>query len=230
MISAEGLPQGEPVKRQADAGGYQSDPPGGPGRYAADGSIDLVCDPQSQEALEFPQLLEAVAGNASSPMGRDLVRALKPSAQRSTVLRRLKRLSQLRELMAEAGEPGLAGLSDISPFLSRLAVEGAFLLPDELETLAEFIYLVNRAAGFLDQAPEEAEELFRLRNRINPPAPAGPTGAQRGGSGANRSPARPALPWPPYARSLPASANACAASFPACSTNPAWTRYSATRW
>ena len=158
--------QTEPDDRPAypaksrDSQGYRG--PSGR-RYA-----DLVCDPQSQEALEFPQLLQAVAQNASSSMGKARVAALQPCAHRPTVLRRLRRLSQLRELISQAGEPGLAGLADIRPFLNRLAVEGAFLLPEELEELAQFIYLVNRAAGFLDQAPEEAEELFRLRNRITP--------------------------------------------------------------
>ena len=128
----------------------------------------LVCDPKSREALEFPQLLRALAGHAASSLGKERVEALKPSPHRPTVERRLKRLSQLRALISEAGEPGLSGLEDISPYLSRLAVDGAFLAPEELEQVAQFIYLVNRAASFLDQAPDEAQELFRLRNLITP--------------------------------------------------------------
>jgi len=118
--------------------------------------------------LELSQLLERLATLAHSPLGAARCRALTPCNDFKTVARRQKRLAQLRALLDQAGAPSLAGLEDLSPFLSRLRVDGAFLLPGELETVAEFISAAGRAAAFLASAPPEADELFRLGNRITP--------------------------------------------------------------
>ena len=118
--------------------------------------------------LEFPRLLQAVAGLAQSGPGGALVRALIPSGRLDVVKRRLARLSQLRELCETAARPGLNGLGEIKPLLSRLAVEGAFLVPEELVVLSGFLGSVGQAAAFLGQATESMDELQRLGNRITP--------------------------------------------------------------
>ena len=125
-------------------------------------------DKHTLSVLEFPRLLEAISSLAQSAPGSGLVRALKPTANRKLAERRLSRLSQLRELCETAARPGLNELGDIPPLLSRLAVEGAFLVPEELVILSGFLGSVGQAAAFLDQAAESMDELRRLGNRITP--------------------------------------------------------------
>ena len=125
-------------------------------------------DNHTLSVLEFHRLLEAVASLAQSGPGARLVRALRPSNRQETARRRLERLSQLRELCETASRPGLGDLGEIRPLCSRLAVEGAFLVPEELVVLSGFLGSVGQAAAFLGQATESMDELNRLGNRVTP--------------------------------------------------------------
>lgn len=135
---------------------------------AAPGGPASCADAQTLMVLELPQLLERVASRASSPLGAALVRRLRPCAEAPTVRRRLGRLSQLRALIAEAGAPSLDGFLDVGPLLSRLAVDGAYLLPEELEVVCDFLGAVGRAAAFLESSEGRHDELYRLYYRLTP--------------------------------------------------------------
>ena len=132
------------------------------------GQRPACVDQQTLLVLELPQLLERVASRASSPLGAALVRRLRPCAEVPTVLRRLGRLSQLRALISENGAPVLEGLQDLSPMFSRLAVDGAYLVPEELEVVCDFLGAVGSAATFLEPSAERFDELYRLYNRLTP--------------------------------------------------------------
>ncbi|MFH1035986.1 MAG: Smr/MutS family protein [Pseudomonadota bacterium] len=147
---------------------YQQAPlPAGPAPVAS-GQTPACADQQTLMVLELPQLLERVASRAMSPLGAALARRLRPSAEMSTVSRRLGRLSQLRALISENGSPGLEGLEDLSPMFSRLAVDGAYLVPEELEVVCDFLGAVGSAAAFLEPSSERFDELYRLYNRLTP--------------------------------------------------------------
>ncbi len=127
-----------------------------------------AADAHTLAVLELPQLLERLASLAHSSLGAEQCRRLRPCPDPPTVARRQRRLAQLRALLDESAAPTLAGLDEMAPLFNRLQADGAFLLPAELEVVAEFIATVGRAASFLDAAPAEADELFRLRNRLTP--------------------------------------------------------------
>ncbi|RJX31872.1 MAG: hypothetical protein C4525_11215 [Desulfarculus sp.] len=109
-----------------------------------------------------------MAGLAVSELGRERVLALRPCAELPTVERRLRRLAELRSLLGEQEPPALEGLADIRPLLARLAVDGAYLVPLELEQVADFLAAVGRAAAFLEPAWERFGELARLANQLTP--------------------------------------------------------------
>jgi DNA mismatch repair protein MutS2 len=127
-----------------------------------------AADAHTLAVLELAQLLERLASLATSSLGADMCRGLKPCVDVKTVTRRQRRLAQLRYLLDRSGSPSLAGLEDLRPLFNRMHMDGGFLLPAELESVAEFIAAAGRAASFLDTAGREADELFRLRNRITP--------------------------------------------------------------
>ncbi|CAO0823631.1 DNA mismatch repair protein MutS2 [Desulfarculales bacterium] len=144
-------------------------PPEEAGPFTSSRSLEPVCtDQQTLLVLELPQLLERVASLASSPLGAALVRRLQPCAEAATVLRRLGRLSQLRSLISENGAPVLGGLEDLSPLFSRLAVDGAYLVPEELEVVCDFLGAVGSAEAFLEPSSQRFDELYRLYNRLTP--------------------------------------------------------------
>ncbi len=118
--------------------------------------------------LELPQLLERISSLCLSPLGAARVRALAPCNDLPTVARRQRRLSELRALIEEKGQPGLDGFADVRPLLSRLAVDGAYLLPEELAVMADFLGAAGRAADFLEDSEGRFPEVFRLANRITP--------------------------------------------------------------
>ena len=127
-----------------------------------------VANEHTLKVLELPQLLARVASLAMSPLGAELARRLAPSADLALVERRQRRLSQLRALVSERGRPGLDGLTDVRPLLSRLAVDGAYLLPEELTVMADFLGATGRAAEVLQGGEGRFDELYRLYNRLTP--------------------------------------------------------------
>ncbi len=135
-------------------------PPGGAAVPPADAHTLAV--------LELPQLLERLASLAASPLGAALARGLKPVSDLPTVLRRQRRLSQIRALIAENGAPVLEGLADLRHLFSRLSVRGAYLVPEELEEVCDFLGAVGRATAFLGPSQERFDEVFRLYNRLTP--------------------------------------------------------------
>jgi DNA mismatch repair protein MutS2 len=145
----------------------QAPSPAGPAPQPT-GRETAPADQQKLAVLELPLLLERVASRAMSPLGAALARRLEPSSEVPTVLRRLRRLSQLRALISENGAPGLAGLEDLSPLFGRLAVDGAYLVPEELEVVCDFLGAVGSAAAFLEPSTERFDELYRLYNRLTP--------------------------------------------------------------
>lgn len=127
-----------------------------------------AADTTTLAVLELAQLLERLSSLAHSSLGADMCRALRPCIDRKTVVRRQRRLVELKDLLDQGGYPSLAGLEDLRPLFNRMHMDGGFLLPAELEMVAEFISVTGRSASFLDTAPGEAGELNRLRNRITP--------------------------------------------------------------
>ncbi len=132
------------------------------------GGADSCADAQTLAVLELGPLLERLASLAVSPLGAERARALRPCSDAAVVSRRQRRLSQLRELMEEQGRPSLDGLADVRPLLDRLGPQGAFLVPEELEVMADFLGAAGRAASFLAPCEGVHDELFRLANQITP--------------------------------------------------------------
>ena len=139
-----------------------------PDRSSAGPGEEPCADAQTLAVLELGPLLERLASLTLSPLGAERARALRPCPDRAVVARRQRRLSQLRQLMEEQGRPSLDGMADVRPLLGRLGPQGAFLLPEELEVMADFLGAAGRAASFMAPSEGVHDELFRLANQITP--------------------------------------------------------------
>ena len=89
----------------------------------------------SGTTLEWPRLREAVAGYASSPLGKAWVLALEPCADRPWLNRQHRRTAEVRLLIAAGGSVEFHGLFDPTPLLDKARIEGAALEAVEISSL-----------------------------------------------------------------------------------------------
>ncbi|MGD9124459.1 MAG: hypothetical protein PVG60_05165, partial [Desulfarculaceae bacterium] len=130
--------------------------------------LEDCADSQTLSLLELPQLLTIASTLAQTPLGATRVQMLRPCLNPVAVARRLDRLTELRDLLSQTDPPDLGRVKDLKPLFDRLQVEGALLLPEELEAVGAFLGAVGSAASFLDQADPQGSGLARLRNVITP--------------------------------------------------------------
>lgn len=89
--------------------------------------------------LEFDQVLEHLAGFASTGGGREAVRRLEPAADPEVVRARLAATAEVVEFLASRPDWFFPNLPDPAPALDRLAVEGSVLDAGELHRLAALL-------------------------------------------------------------------------------------------
>ncbi len=88
-------------------------------------------NPKHWTTLELPKVLARLASYTSFSAGGDLARALSPSTDPDTVMRRLRETGEARRLLTSKADVGLGGVHDVRPF-AEAAARGATLLPQEL--------------------------------------------------------------------------------------------------
>ena len=109
----------------------------------------------SLDSLEFPAVLELLAGRCRTPYGRDAALLLRPS-EAPDEARRLQTCTREMTLFRESGGSlPLSLSSDLRPLLQRLVVEGALLTGTEIA-----LFLETMSAG---------QEVRLLLARSDPP-------------------------------------------------------------
>ncbi len=99
------------------------------------------------KTLEFDKILEKVASFASSLVGKEKVRALKPSIDINEIKTWQKETSQAVSMILKKGSLKIGGLRDINPFLQRTAVGGSLNF-EELLNVADFLSACKRAKDY----------------------------------------------------------------------------------
>jgi len=89
--------------------------------------------------LEFAAALDLVAGNASSALGAERIRELRPSSERDRIEREHSRVAAMRNLVEGDASWRPQRIVDIRPSLGRLRVEGAALSAHDLLSVREFL-------------------------------------------------------------------------------------------
>lgn len=114
------------------------------------------------EVLEFPQVLEKIAGFAVSGPGRDSVMALRPLREAETVAEALALTDEMVGLLLRLEHWSPPEVPEVLPALQRAGVEGATL---EVEALADVLTLIRSARiarGDLRRFPDELPRLAAL--------------------------------------------------------------------
>ena len=116
---------------------------------------------KSYITLELPAVLEMLAAQAESELGKAAARELQPSANTEEVRRRLAETSDAARLMTLRGSPSFSGARDIRPVLERARLGGA-LNTRELLDIAGLARCARLCKAYLAEEKSEKTSIDSL--------------------------------------------------------------------
>ena len=116
---------------------------------------------KSYHILELPAVLEMLAAQAESELGKDAARSLQPSANAEEVRRRLQETTDAARLMTLRGSPSFSGAKDIRPALERARLGGA-LNTKELREIAGLARCARLCRAYLAEDKSEKTSIDSL--------------------------------------------------------------------
>ncbi|KPL83426.1 hypothetical protein SE15_07045 [Thermanaerothrix daxensis] len=125
-------------------------------------------DEKSLHTLEFPKILDRLAGYAAFSASAELARALRPSADFDEVSRRQTRTRETRHLLNHYAEVSIGEARDVRPLVERAARAGV-LLGSELLDIKTTLEAARDLARFFERHAAEFPYLASLAARMPPP-------------------------------------------------------------
>jgi len=117
-------------------------------------------------ALDFPPLLEAVAGQAQTPMGAGAILRLTPLADRDLIEERQAEVAECRDYAGQNGYVALAAAEPLAGLLESVVVEGTILEPAALLAVGRTARVANMVRDRLATRSEEWPLLAALGEQI----------------------------------------------------------------
>ena len=118
-------------------------------------------DERTFKTLELEALINLLAGQVQSPLGRKRALALSPSTDRDHINRQLDTTSECAEYLATGGGYGVSDIADPEQSLAQLQVEGTSLEPLQILALSRLVAVGMDARGQLSD-PESKMRYPRL--------------------------------------------------------------------
>lgn len=122
-------------------------------------------DTHTLELLEFNRVRERVASYAACSLGKELARALEPSADLSTVRERQALTTEMAEALSSGLSPPFGGAHDIRANVRRANV-GSTLEAEELAETAEVLRAIHEIDRWLDRIGDGFPRLGALRSGV----------------------------------------------------------------
>ena len=129
-----------------------------------------VMDPHSLRVLEYSEVADRLAAEASSILGRQRAAALRPSPDPDLVARRLAETRECRDLLRQGPMPTLDRVMDIRELLQRATVPGVRLPPQDLVAIADTLETALQVRRHLHGVSLHLPELTRVAAGLTPPA------------------------------------------------------------
>ena len=126
-------------------------------------------DAHSVGVLEFSAVLDLLAVEAASVLGRQRAAALWPTTEGGEVHRRLAETRECRSLLRHGPFAGLERAADIRPALGRAAIVGARLTPADLLAVADTVEAAVQLRRQFRQADLSLPTLAQHVERLRPP-------------------------------------------------------------
>ena len=105
--------------------------------------------------LQYPEALAVVAAHASSTMGAEAVRELRPSANSSWIESELRRVEEMAVLLARTEPWGMPRIPDARAALRKAAVQGASLDGAELMELVVLLHAAKSVRAASERSAEQ---------------------------------------------------------------------------
>ncbi len=140
----------------------------GPARPAGSGSgrPERAGREHALEVIEYGRVLELVADRATSELGAERIRALRPTADPDAVRRALDAAEEMLAFVREAETWGPPRIPDLRPVLERLRVEGSVLDEEGLVGVARLLASSRAARRDLPTGDGDAPRLSSLADRL----------------------------------------------------------------
>lgn len=103
------------------------------------------------ETLEYNKILNMMEEYALSNKVKEEIRNLEPYLSEEKVLLSLKETTEAKLIIEQWGNPPLAALNDLEKSLSLLG-KGILLMPEQLESIAQFLTACRRLKAYLKKA------------------------------------------------------------------------------
>jgi DNA mismatch repair protein MutS2 len=126
-------------------------------------------DAHSLRVLEFAAVLDCLADEAASVLGRGRALDLLPVTDPDLVIRRLAETREARTLLGRGSVSGLEGATDIRGALGRAAIPGSRLAPEELTQIADTLEAAEAVRRALRQPDLILVQLARPAAALRPP-------------------------------------------------------------
>lgn len=126
-------------------------------------------DEKTLVMLEFPKVLERLAGYAAFSGSAELARALHPTTDLQEAIRRQKLTSEARFLLDTSADVGVGGTRDVRP-QADLARHGGVLDPQDLLTIKTTLIAARGLARTFERLKESVPHIHEIALRLNPPA------------------------------------------------------------
>jgi DNA mismatch repair protein MutS2 len=118
--------------------------------------------------LEFPKILERLAGYAAFSASAELARELRPSVKLDEALRRQKITGEARHLLSVNADAGVGGASDVRPLIERAARHGV-LDPSEMLAVKDTLVSARHLARTFERAAAQYPLLGDIAAAFPPP-------------------------------------------------------------
>lgn len=103
------------------------------------------------ETLEFNKILEMLKKHALSDKVRERIGKMEPFLSVTDVSRHLNETTEARLIIEHSGTPPLSNMNEIDKIMPLLG-KGAFLLPEQLSSVAQFLTAARRLKIYLKKA------------------------------------------------------------------------------
>ncbi|QNU68937.1 DNA mismatch repair protein MutS [Ruminiclostridium herbifermentans] len=103
------------------------------------------------ENLEFDKVLEILEEQALSDETKIRIKKLEPYLSEAEVLRHLSETTEAKLIIEHYGNPPLSAMKDLKKSLSLIG-KGTFLMPEQLEGIAQFLIACRRLKAYLKNA------------------------------------------------------------------------------
>lgn len=98
-----------------------------------------MIDKHTIEKLEFPKILEIIAGKSLTPFGKEQIFAIHPLFDRVEIEKRLTEVSQMKDIVNFGSSFPLVRLEDSREILKKAAVPGNFLEGNEILVILQLV-------------------------------------------------------------------------------------------